>query len=88
MAPASRASSTSRDGRSARAVSWAGERVPPSSRPPLTTRLGCVREKSRSALATALTSPWTKAIAVGPVSRLPSGSCSLPAMASRTRVFL
>ena len=37
--------------------------------PPLITRFGLVRAKSRRALATALTSPWTKVMAVGPVSR-------------------
>ena len=36
------------------------------SRPPLTTRLGLVRAKSRSALATVTASPSTKAMAVGP----------------------
>ena len=46
--------------------------------PPFTTRFGLLRAKSRSALATALTSPCTKAMAVGPVSR--SWSASLGAV--------
>ena len=56
--------------------------------PPLTTRLGLFLAKSRRALATALTSPWTKAIAVGPVSRSWIGAWGPSATARRTRVFL
>ena len=56
--------------------------------PPLTTRLGLARAKSRRALATALTSPWTKAMAVGPASRSLTPSRGVSATARRTRVFL
>ncbi len=49
------------------------ERTSPSMRPPLTIRWGLARENSRRALATALTSPSTNVMAVGPVSRSSSG---------------
>ena len=60
-----------RAGRPGRSMSEADITASPTT-PPLTIRFGFARAKSRRALATALTSPWTKAIAVGPVS---SRSC-------------
>ena len=44
------------------------------SSPPLTTRVGLVRAKSRRVLATAAASPWTNVMAVGPVSSSSSPS--------------
>ena len=62
-----RARSTSPGGRSARAARSDDERSDPSASPPLITRCGLAREKSRSALATALMSPCTKVSALGPL---------------------
>ena len=81
------ASSTSRDGSSARARTSSALSSFVPSRPPLTTSVGFVRAQSRSALATAAASPSTNAIAVGPVS---SSSISRPRSraAKRTRRVL
>src|SRR2546421_1051873 len=89
MAPASMASSPSRDSSSAsRAISdgligW------PSITPPLITRAGLSLAKLRRPLAASTTSPLTNAIADGPTSS-PSSSAAMPASAaaSLVRVFL
>ena len=87
-APANWASSVSRDGRSASTpMSWA-DSTPVPTMPPFTTRFGLFLAKSRSVLATALTSPRTKAMAVGPVSMSWIGAWGPSATASRTKVFL
>ena len=67
--------------------SWLDSVVPPT-RPPFTISAGWARAKSRRVLAAALISPLTKAMAVGPLKSSVSSSYWLPAMASRTRVFL
>ena len=78
MSPASLASSTSRGSRSASRSISAGLIALPSSTPPLITSSGLFREKSRSPLAASTTSPFTKAIADGPLSRA-SNSLARPA---------
>ena len=89
MAPASMASSTSRDSRSASRSISDGLIDLPSITPPLITRAGLALAKSRSPLAASTTSPLTKAIAEGPLSS-PSSSAAMPASAaaSLVRVFL
>src|SRR5215475_14265925 len=89
MAPASMASSTSRDSRSASRSISDGLIDLPSITPPLITRAGLTLAKSRSPLAASTTSPLTKAIAEGPESS-PSSSAAMPASAaaSLVRVFL
>ena len=89
MAPASMASSTSRDSRSASRSISDGLIDLPSITPPLITRAGLTLAKSRSPLAASTTSPLTKAIAEGPLSS-PSSSAAMPASAaaSLVRVFL
>jgi len=86
--PAIWAKSTSRLGRSASALRSFMESGLPSTTPPFTISLGVSRAKSRRALATAETSPSTKAIAVGPTRNSASDSTSVPAIARRTSVFL
>ena len=86
--PAKRARSTSRDGSSANAFKSPALRVEPSRIPPLTIKAGLSLAKSRRALATADTSPSTKAIAVGPVRWSASDSLVVPVTARRTKVFL
>ena len=66
MAPASLASSTSRDSRSASFLISSAVRDLPSITPPLITRSGLALAKSRRPLAASTGSPLTKAIADGP----------------------
>src|SRR5689334_15462645 len=68
MAPASLASRTSRDSRSASFVISSGDRALPSRTPPLITRRGFALAKSRRPLAASTGSPSTKAMADGPTS--------------------
>ena len=68
IAPASLASRTSRDSRSASLVISSAVSSWPSSTPPLMTRTGCALAKSRRPLAASTGSPLTKAIADGPTS--------------------
>ena len=66
IAPASLASRTSRDSRSASFLISSAESGLPSSTPPLMTRTGFARAKSRRPLAASTGSPLTNAIADGP----------------------
>jgi len=77
MAPASLASRTSRDSRSASFLMSSAVMEAPSSTPPLITRNGLALAKSRRPLAASTGSPLTKAIADGPTRR--SFSPSTPA---------
>src|SRR5262249_35471798 len=88
IAPASFASSTSRDSRSASLVTSAAEIVRPSKTPPLITSSGLVRAKSRRLLAASTGSPETKASAVGPVNRASRPSMPASAAARLAKVFL
>src|SRR5690349_15464211 len=89
MAPASMASSTSRDSRSASRSISDGLIDLPSITPPLITRAGLTLAKSRRPLAASTTSPLTNAIAEGPLNS-PSSSAAMPASAaaSLVKVFL
>lgn len=77
MAPASLASRTSRDSRSASFLNSSADSALPSRTPPLMTRLGLSLAKSRRPFADSTGSPVTKATAVGPANR--SSSVSIPA---------
>src|SRR5215470_13860328 len=89
MAPASIASRTSRDSRSASRSISAGLIDLPSMTPPLISSAGLFLAKSRSPLAASTTSPLTNAIADGPVSRLPSWPATPASVAAIfVRVFL
>ena len=87
-APANRASSSSRDGRSARAVMSAAVSTLVPRAPPLSTSSGLVRAVSRSALAAATESSPTNVSAVGPTSSSFSPSSPALSAANRARVFL
>src|SRR6478752_7304247 len=88
IAPASRASKTSRDSRSAIRATSAPLSAFPSSTPPLITNSGLARAKSRRPFATTTGSPVTKAIAVGPTSRLSSSPMPAFSAARLVSVFL
>src|SRR6476620_1133173 len=88
IAPASRASKTSRDSRSAIRATSAPLSAFPSSTPPLITNSGLARAKSRRPFATTTGSPVTKAIAVGPTSRLSSSPTPAFSAARLVSVFL
>src|SRR3954452_11806613 len=77
MAPASLASRTSRDSRSASFLISSADSALPSRTPPLMTRLGLSLAKSRRPFADSTGSPVTKATAVGPLNR--SSSVVIPA---------
>ena len=85
MAPASLASSTSRDSRPASLVISAGVRAFPSRTPPLITRNGFALAKSRRPFAVSTTSPVTNATADGPVS---SGASSFSSPACSTAILV
>src|SRR5262249_38050282 len=82
MAPASIASSTSRDSRSASPSISAGVIALPSMIPPLTSSAGFALANSRSPLAASTTSPLTNAMADGPVSRSPIWSATPASVAA------
>src|SRR4051812_24107090 len=86
-APASLASSTSRDSRSAICLTSSAESRLPSSTPPLMTSSGCALAKSRSPLAASTGSPLTKAMAVGPCSSVSSMLTPASAAARLVSVF-
>ena len=88
IAPASLASSTSRDSRSASLPTSAADMACPSNTPPLMTSSGLVRAKSRRPFAASTTSPWTKASAVGPVNSSSSPVMPASAAARLASVFL
>ena len=77
MPPASLASRTSRDSRSASFLISSADSALPSRTPPLMTRLGFSLAKSRRPFADSTGSPVTKATAVGPANR--SSSVLIPA---------
>src|SRR5918996_6244679 len=77
MAPASLASRTSRDSRSASFLISSADSTLPSRTPPLMTRFGLSLAKSRRPFADSTGSPVTKATAVGPLNR--SSSVEIPA---------
>src|SRR5664280_657358 len=88
MAPASFASRTSLDSRSASRRISSAVTGRPSSTPPLINNRGWVRAKSRTPLAATTGSPSTKAIAVGPSSNDSSSANPACCAAILVRVFL
>ena len=88
MAPASLASRTSRDSRSASWLTSVTVSARPSMKPPLITKPGLVLAKSRIALAASTGSPVMNAIAVGPTSICSRPSTPASSAARWTSVFL
>ena len=88
IAPASFASSTSRDSRSASLRTSSADIARPSNTPPLITSSGWVFANSRRPLAASTGSPETKASAVGPVNNVSRPLMPASTAARLASVFL